>query len=178
MVSLFSLAHIYLYNDHPDFRSYFSLFYTNFMETMEFVRGRFRFIKVLLVIFLILFIHVLLFKLVNNIGRFPSKIVGVTALILICLLNLYSHLSYRLTWFEYKKYSLLGEIDIIYSFFQEKKILDSYKKVINKKIMPNIWRTKDFLEESVHVLVIGESLGRHHMSLYGYPRETTPNMKN
>ena len=43
--------------------------------------------------------------------------------------------------------------------------------------MPNIWRTKDFFEESVHVLVIGESLGRHHMSLYGYPRETTPNMK-
>ena len=67
------------------------------METIEFVRGRFGFIQVLLVIFLILFIHVLLFKLVNNIGRFPSKIVGVTALILICLLNLYSHLFYHLT---------------------------------------------------------------------------------
>ncbi len=32
-------------------------------------------------------------------------------------------------------------------------------------------------ERATHVLILGESLGRHHMSLYGYPRQTNPELE-
>lgn len=35
----------------------------------------------------------------------------------------------------------------------------------------------DEAEEGTYVLIIGESFSRNHSSLYGYPRDTSPNMK-
>lgn len=60
-----------------------------------------------------------------------------------------------------------------YDFFKEKQSIQLYNNNANnsfsvKKDTTNLSR--------IYVLVIGESLNRNHMSLYGYDRKTTPNL--
>ncbi|MEG1450093.1 MAG: phosphoethanolamine transferase [Cetobacterium sp.] len=61
-----------------------------------------------------------------------------------------------------------------------------YKKSAEetKKLMENFEerfkdiKVKDEMEEATYVMVIGESFSKHHSSLYGYKRDTNPNLLN
>lgn len=74
------------------------------------------------------------------------------------------------------------ETQIAHVVYETKDILDSfreYKAILdNRKHMritdeETLARLRD-VPDGVYVLVIGESLDRDHMHVYGYPRETTP----
>ncbi len=57
------------------------------------------------------------------------------------------------------------------------KELRQYQKIMaQKKVWSDLRATTKAGRGELHVIVLGESLNRNHMSLYGYPRETTPHM--
>lgn len=62
--------------------------------------------------------------------------------------------------------------DILLSFRQYKAILDNRKhmQITDEEALARLREVPD----GVYVLVIGESLNRDHMNVYGYPRDTTP----
>ena len=70
------------------------------------------------------------------------------------------------------------ETKLIYdSFLCYRRELYDYKEAIRAR---RIWNPPKAVtkaaNDEIHVVVLGESLNRNHMSLYGYPRETTPQL--
>ncbi|WP_198305586.1 phosphoethanolamine transferase [Arcobacter vandammei] len=57
------------------------------------------------------------------------------------------------------------------------KELETFKDIQNKKnFNENFEASKEKIGET-YIFVIGESLNKRHMQLYGYPRQTTPNLQ-
>lgn len=60
------------------------------------------------------------------------------------------------------------------SFYDEAKIYANLKK---RSILPVMVTDENSEERKIFVLILGESLNRNHLSLYGYKRETTPKLE-
>lgn len=70
------------------------------------------------------------------------------------------------------------ETKLIYtSFFAYQTAIKGYQATaIMRQARQDICAITKAFSDEIHVVVFGESLNRNHMSLYGYPRKTTPNL--
>lgn len=66
-------------------------------------------------------------------------------------------------------------VEAVFSYYKEinlyKDTLSEYNRLEKEKLV-NTSINKG--KQEIYVIIIGESTGRNHMSLYGYPRKTTP----
>ena len=89
------------------------------------------------------------------------NVIFFVSIISLALCLFYMRQDFKKDLFENNKYLVSKINDLKY----EKKALNKSFKSTNDK-------------NSVHVLVIGESANRNHHGIYGYVRNTTPNLSN
>ena len=154
------------YGSPPLAVSLFGIVQTNFREALEYIisRGPFVIIASSLMVIISPFILNLLFKLQFNSG-ISSNFSGiqtffVTALSMILLFNLNLDKPYS-TYIS------------VYHIAAEQS---AFKKSVAKRaeMVKNLDLDKSDINSGLFVVVIGESLNRDHMSLYGYGIDTTP----
>jgi heptose-I-phosphate ethanolaminephosphotransferase len=154
-------------------RSNFRVIYTtNSSESIEFIIQFMRFKVVALVLSYILPLF-LLFR------TKPTKVVmGRTKKIIILLLIVLSVVmlcknNWRLIS---KRYHVIDFYRSYYDFKQEQKF-DQWRSIRKRlKFTDPVISELKIKQPKTFVVIIGESLSRHHMQLYGYPRETNPEL--
>jgi heptose-I-phosphate ethanolaminephosphotransferase len=162
------VSYYYLYSDRISASTIFILIETNPSETIEFLGAYFNKLNLLLM-------GLLLIPLILVGKLFPLKKIelnhkAIFLAVLIALLFIYQYKSlanhnlYQITWASYHEYL---EQTSLYDEYGLDEPLGNFQGVTSKKTN----------ERKVFVVVIGESTTRHRMSLYGYPRRTSPKLE-
>ncbi|MEJ5362760.1 MAG: sulfatase-like hydrolase/transferase [Spirochaetota bacterium] len=151
------------------------IFTTDLYESIEFV---YQFISFKIVALLILYFLplILLFNIKKHIKELTIQEDSRRYLVIIIVTILFIFI------FAYNWKIIQGEyhvVDFYKSFYQfvNNKQFDIYRgKRVNKKWNDNVKCKLNIKEPKIFVLVIGESLSRSHMQVYGYQRETNPEL--
>lgn len=166
------LWHVIEFRGFPDSATFFSLFVTNTNESWALLDNLFGFEDFLIVVgfwLLMVIMHQLLrrIKIPKSMGVYWSlMLIGVAG---------FSTLSYqnRLAPANFKTCSIVGGFNAYFSFLQEQ---DRFVGLLEKPVQFSGFIQKYNHENETHVIVIGESTSRHHMSLYAYSRITNPKL--
>lgn len=166
------LWHVIEFRGFPDSATFFSLFVTNTNESWALLDNLFGFNDFLIVLFfwvLMAIAHRLLHRI-----RIPGA-AGIYWSIMITSVAAFSTLSYqnRLAPANFMTCSITGGVNAYFSFLQEQ---DRFARLIDKSVQFSGFKQKSNHENETHVIVIGESTSRHHMSLYDYFRVTNPRL--
>ena len=153
---------------------YFVLAATSVQESIEFVRIYFNWKIWLIVISVFSFLTAMLYL----VWRGPIKRSKVTAVIAFVLMIPYLINVIRFSAKgEYEPlYKRNLEFEMSIAFFEYR---DNLKSLVAMVKMPKLPRniSRIYREKMVGVLVVGESASRDHWGLYGYYRNTTPEME-
>ena len=143
------------------------LFESNINEANEFIKFYFN-KKIFFVIIYYIIGFLTLFKMKKNIFLKTLILSIITIFLGVKILNIQGSTYFRKTY-------VLKSIHRSYTRY--KKAVKETKKLMNSfdERFKDI-KVNDSSEEATYVLVIGESFSKHHSSLYGYPRDTSPNM--
>lgn len=172
---LLEIGHIYFFKTRVGLNTFFTLFVSNMKETKEFLTQNIPpFIFILSAICLVLPVFFIL-----NLSDFSLDLNERVAGTLFCLIfgfpfirNLFKK------GFKFKDgYVLNPYSNVVYHFFLYKKTYGELKEALSKnKAEPfqNIVSDTSPDTSETYVVIIGESANRTHLSLYGYPRQTTP----
>ena len=172
---LLEIGHIYFFKTRIGLNTFFTLFVSNMKETKEFLMQNIpALIFVLAGICLICPVFLIL-NLQEISLSLNQKLVGFS----ICLIlgipfirNLFKK------GFKFKDgYVLNPYSNVIYHFLLYKKTYGELKETLaknNAKPFENIVSDVQQDMPETYVVIIGESANRTHLSLYGYPRKTTP----
>lgn len=175
----FEFAHIYLFYSYPNTSTYFTIFDTNYRESMEFFNDYLGINIVLLIslYFIILVVanyvvkKLLLGYLINHAK--PAFIYGNLALLAILPLV---HISGKLYPLDLDSLSLFEASESLIEYFEDKEKL---KEIGEREVVFDPFEVQfNTSIPHTHIIVIGESTSKHHMSLYGYQRLTNPLLKN
>lgn len=163
-----SLVHWLLVGSPVTASSLYILFSTNFNESAEFVDLKGSLSLLLLIPYCWIFILALRFAPKVPIARHKILIIlgGVLVVVFITENALHGCLVRKGT-------PLIVRAAI--SYYEEVKLMTAANVFVNTKNLHA--SSPDFSQKQLLVLIIGESLNRSHMSLYGYRRETTPHLK-
>ena len=166
------LWHVIEFRGFPDSATFFSLFVTNTNESWALLDNLFGFDDFLIVVgfwLLMAILHQLLRQI-----RIP-RATGVYWSLMIAGLAAFSTLSYqnRLAPANFKTCSIAGGFNAYFSFLKEQ---DRFVGLLEKPVQFSGFKQKCNHENETHVIVIGESTSRHHMSLYDYSRITNPKL--
>lgn len=145
---------------------------TNLSEALEYISVNMSYFKLVLAIIGLFIVGCFVFytsKFSFNRKNNFSKRTYIFVLLLFlanCLLTVWSVSNTRLAHIFFETSSTLK------SFAEYQKILESRQnmKIDNKELLEKLKNAPD----GVYVLVIGESLTRDHMNVYGYNRDNTP----
>jgi len=154
-------------------RSDFRVIYTtNSSESIEFAFQFMRFKVVALVVSYILPLF-LLFKIKPT----KLKISRTKKIVLLLLIVLSVVMLCKNNWrLISKRYYVIDFYRSYYDFQQEQKF-DQWQAIRKKlKFTDPVISELNIKQPKTFVLIIGESLSRYHMQLYGYPRETNPEL--
>lgn len=141
----------------------FAMFQTNNNETVEYISASISYSSILFFILMIL-VGVIIYiwhKNSNTIeirSRYLYSMLGI--FVLITLINIEN--------LKLPKFVFLGAS----SYYTQ---IEEFKKLLKKRMLIDVSASKENNGET-YVVVIGESLNKNHMSLYGYPRQTTPKL--
>ena len=184
--SLFSLNYFFLYKQEFSQSVIFIIFESNLSESTEFIKTYFQWWIIPILTIYSLFAYLMWKKLpiILNVKFVPS----ILLVILFALIPF--HKFIELYYFDNKPYEnsaykqmnrmqasspwnlILGYVNYKHDLAQMEKLLQNNN---NLKPVENL-TSKYKLDESTMVLVIGESTNRSRMSLYGYDRNTSPNL--
>lgn len=143
----------------------FAIFQTNNNEGVEFISD---FIPTIGIIFFILslltVIYIIWWHRKNRVEKFETSNIMILFLSLVIILITYSE-NMRLINYVYDTY------------YEYSKELNEFRKLQEKRKTLPIKAEKDEKGET-YIVIIGESLNKTHMSLYGYARDTNPKMLN
>lgn len=144
---------------------FYTMLETNINESKEFLLNYFnmKFLIIIAYLIYILFIAKIKYKLI-------SFIVGILSVIIIVF-------SFNLEGNDYTRKYVLATLKSSYVKYQNdaKEYKETLKELKNFNLKDQL--TDLNKEESIYVMVIGESGSKYHSSLYGYFRETNPNLK-
>jgi len=191
---ILEIYHILSFKAPPTENMLATIFYTNYNESLEFIKSNFGYLLLILLIiffqlflvfnikksfvlsrksrlilllfslsvFSVIFIRDYIYVLKNNkIYNFKEKILSANAL--------YEHKLNKVFPVEY-----FFKINNVYHSLKK---WDNYKKKVeNYKFGSYKKDTVDITE--IYVLVIGETARRHNFHIFGYHRNTTPNLSN
>ena len=172
---LLELGHIYLFKTRIGLNTFFTLFVSNMKETKEFLTQNIPFTLFVIVAF-VMFVPVYFLLLLTPIELSLSvRIIG----FVLCVLGSFAFIRNLFkTGFKFKDgYILNPYSNVLYHFFAYKKTYGALKETLAKSTANpflDIVSDLDKSEAETYIVVIGESANRTHLSLYGYPRKTTP----
>ena len=170
----FSFA--YLYNSEITESTWFIIFETNTSEVAEYIETYFS-SRIFFLWITFLLLGLFFFKTfflnqkvwlknlrVNNLSRFVLATITV------------------LYFFQTKE--RFFDYDILQQFYSSIKEYRLYKSELNNSLSHSFVSSKqsnticsDNSSPQIHVVIVGESLTNHHMSLYGYSRKTNPRLE-
>lgn len=167
-IPLFFIIYILNFNTSVSQNTLYAIFQSNALESYEYISDFIKLKYIILVLFVFLLSGTLLFF--QN--KLPSDKIN-NKLFLILFLFLMLTISYK------QIVNLKLPNFIVKSFTNYFKEIQKFKKVQEKRKTKEIQFQAD--KESsgeTYIIVIGESLNKKHMGLYGYFRDTTPNLSS
>ena len=144
----------------------FAIYQTNINESLEFVSQFVPFYSFIPIILVVFYIYKISKKYINlNIEKkvdlyLIGKLVVSVLIIAYLFTSTRTTSLYTMPFFSYKEY------------ITQLKLFEKTQSQVNIKDFKVTKKEKNELT----IIVIGESLNRYHMSLYGYDRKTTPNL--
>jgi len=170
-LSILDFLHVVIFKSRANSSSYFSVFNSNQNETLEFVSdySSFNVIISLIVFILIPFVSYIIYEKVKSRLIFRAmKVIFFFLFITSAFISIkrsdaemYKEISAIKLSEEYANYK--KEIHLLNEYSQDKSHL---KVVANNIATPE-----------TYIFIIGESTSKFHMQLYGYERETTPELQ-
>ncbi len=144
---------------------FYTMLETNINESKEFLLNYFN-MKFLIIIAYLLYI-LFTVKIKNKLISFTGGILSVIIIVF----------SFNLEGNDYTRKYVLATLKSSYIKYQNdaKEYKETLKELRNFNLKDQL--TDLNKEESIYVMVIGESGSKYHSSLYGYFRETNPNLK-
>lgn len=143
-------------------------FNSNFQESVEFLSLKSNLLLLLLVPYLVILIWAVKKPLIKS-TFFPSWY------ILILVIYSFVFIIENAIHERFIRKGVPVLVKTTISFYEEIKALEV--AIIENRRKP-VQAKKDDNESNTFVLIIGESVNRNHMSVYGYTKETTPHIKN
>jgi len=170
----FSFAH--LYNSEITESTWFIIFETNTNEITEYIETYFS-AKIFLYCIVLFIPGLLFFKIF-----FLNQKVWLKELKINFWLRVVLATITALYFFQTEKRFL--NYDILQRFYSSIKEYRLYKSKLNNSLSHSFVSSKqpnticsDNSSPQTHVVIVGESLTNHHMSLYGYSRKTNPRLE-
>lgn len=160
------IAHSHMYQQALRVITLQAMFQTNYQESVEFLLGKLHFGFYFICLAALFLESFLLFKIKKpeKPDVIPQK--ALLVVILILSIGLYYFIpENKLIHFITKTYTkYTHEIDLLKQEIKERTVNPNFEAIHNQP-------------GETYVLVIGESQNKNHLSLYGYPRNTTPYLK-
>ena len=144
----------------------FAISQTNPQESIEFIQSNISFYWFVIIMLLLFVICYLLLK---QEKKESNKIERLLLIMLIII--------------SFIQVKVLKKEISLYRFFKDsakeyKKELELFQETQKKVQTGNIkFNAKKVENNETYIILIGESLNKHHMSLYGYTKDTTPSLK-
>ncbi|MBD3272432.1 MAG: sulfatase-like hydrolase/transferase, partial [Elusimicrobia bacterium] len=171
--SLLDLAIYLFFNHHITPNLLFVVFETNFRETKEFVSFYMNNkIFIIPLIIVLPFAGKVILKKFDTVRNYTHKIYFWFAII---SLFLGSWLSSRSVQPGYNSVSAF--IHSIWLYQDELSAYADIKKELKGTVIPDSITSQSPTDSNLAVLIIGESINRNHMGIYGYYRDTTPRLE-
>ena len=176
LISFFKLSFIHIYNTKITGSALFVIFETNTGETVEYLNAYFT-----IEILFLLVLHLIPFSLVFK-AFFLKRKIWLQNL----KLNTYIKLSLILipVFYVFQTKKRFYNQDILFRTYYSYEGYQLYKEGLNNKLSNSYIPKNDTYKvkaidstPQTHVVIIGESLTSRHMSLYGYPRKTNPELE-
>jgi glucan phosphoethanolaminetransferase (alkaline phosphatase superfamily) len=187
---IFEAFNIYQFRAPSSEEAIASVFLTNYGEASELIKGNF--LSILFLFATLITLITLSFKIKKDFTlpkRFKLVIIGFFILVF-TLLQSRNYLMANKLKDNFKEvtklanYSLSIQLKKVYPTDVLIKLKDAYNGIQKKKSY--LKRVEDFKfqakkkdtlkEQEIYVLVIGETARKHNFSIYGYHRETSPNL--
>lgn len=187
---IFETYNVYQFKAPSSEEAVASIFLTNYGETLELLQGSFQ--LVLLIILILIVLIFLGIKIKRNFLLHKNVRIAIAGFTALTLISLYARnylMSKKLNdnyteTIGFANYSFGIQMRKVYPIDIILKLQDAFNGIQKKKgYLENV---KDFrfqaikrdsLEnQEIYVLVIGETARKHNFSLYGYERETSPNL--
>ena len=164
--SLLDFTHLILYDSLPSTASYIAIFSTTKNETIEFIHA-YSSLKIIFGIsgmVLLISLIIVLIKKVN----FKPLILVISLIFIVNLINIIwrPHLIY------FKNISVYR---LLHTYSDYKNEIIKFNSFSSKHSQIDVKRN-NVPDNETHIVIIGESTSRHHMSLYGYSRITNPRL--
>ncbi len=141
---------------------------TNFQESMDFLSIKSSFLLLLLLPYIFLFIHSLRQK--REYEHYKGKYIAIILFVLISI----SFISENAINGRLVRKGVPQILKVCFSFSKQYVFYKQTEMNIKTKEVEAYTKNGD---DIIFVLIIGESLNRHHMSLYDYNRKTSPNLE-
>ncbi|MGB0390517.1 MAG: phosphoethanolamine transferase [Salibacteraceae bacterium] len=162
LVPLIYLGYSSVFNDQLSQAQFVAFFQSHFMEGAEYVSIYMNWQAISVLIFLVLLV-IISFKKENKKSPKPVVIGEILLVLLLCV------------WIAKSQFSSTNSFkELTQSFQYYNEQLEEFKKA--KARFSTTWKGEVTKQEKneTYVILVGESLNKNHMSLYGYCRETTP----
>jgi len=165
LIALYFIGFFINFRTKPDESSLYAVLQTDWREALEFINLHLS-STLIIVGFLFIGLWVFVFMRLNKVQNHlePKKIV--LKFLILSLLML-------IGWKFYS--SVTGTIVSTYTYFHEIHVFKKNNQQRQKNLVLKSAKSKENNDE-IHVVVLGESLNKKHMGLYGYFRDTTPNL--
>jgi len=170
LIGLVTLVHWILLKGAITASSIFVFMNTNFSETTEFLSVKFTFRFLWLLPYISLFVWALLCPPCTEKPTYGKYLV-----LVICLFSMVFFTENTING-RFVRKATPQTIRAFISFYRESKVFQEMKKRTINQVNVQTFYPED--TDVTFVLIIGESANRNHMSIYGYPRNTTPKLKN
>jgi len=168
--SILDFLHVILFKSRANSSSYFSIFSSNQNERLEFVLDYSSSSLILGLLSLLLFPFLIYFIQKRNYGSLIRKVIAGLFTVLL-IISTYVTLTRSDTTF-YKEISIFK---LTQEFSNYKKEINLLNTLNTKEAKLNINKTV-IKEPETYIFIIGESTSKFHMQLYGYERNTTPEL--
>lgn len=144
---------------------FYTMLETNINESREFLLNYFNMKFLIIIVYLLCILFI---------AKIKNKLISFTGGILSVIIIVF---SFNLEGNDYTRKYVLATLKSSYVKYQNdaKEYKETLKELRNFNLKDQL--TDLNKEESIYVMVIGESGSKYHSSLYGYFRETNPNLK-
>lgn len=168
-ISVLDLIHVNIFQSTANSSSFYSVFSTHNNESLEFISD-YNIVKIIFPVFSLAIIVASFYILWKNIFQKKIKVFSLAIFILLSITG-----SLVLVKFPEKKFvnkiSAFQFYDAYRQYKNELHFIQSYPA--NQKIYI---QKKTFPQAETHIILIGESTGKYHMQLFGYNRNTNPEL--
>lgn len=168
LITLIDLLCIATFNSHLNSSFYYSIFSTNTDEFRGFIYEYFNFTSILLSIGFIIF-SLFIYRFKQN--KITSLYLSKLSYLIILLFFFFSCFSFSRNQNNIFQVPIFSSFSNLIEYNRELSYFNNNKNPLEIKV------TSNSESPQTHVIIIGESTSKYHMSLYGYNRKTNPKLE-